>query len=164
MKILIKMVLSLLSLLPFCLNAQTFSPNFNFSDTTQIHVLKTHRGDVFTGKVIEIKDTNLRFLANGDIPLEFRFAEISSVSVQGEDQTAEAPSMENHKQKEDHGLENDTFPTQIMFYTQSAFALKRGKKLFTNVDLLWNSFDFAVTDRFSAGVGVSYSSRHERGH
>lgn len=154
MNLLIKMVLSLVWLLPCCLNAQTFSPNLNLSDTTQIHVLKTHRGDVFTGRVIEIMDTNVRFRANGDISLEFRFAEIISVSVQGEAKTTDDASMQNPKKKNDHGLKNDTFPTQIMFYAQSAFALEKGKKLFTNVDLLWNSLDFAVTDRFSAGVGV----------
>lgn len=150
-----KTPLSLIFLFPIFLFAQTFSPNLDISDTSQVHILVSNRGDVFSGRVIEIIDTRVSFLAGGDIPIEFRFAEIDYIIVKGEETPGRSDIQGNYsgyRQPVDRTPE--TWDTQLMFLTSTAFQLEPGKKLYSNVDLLWNSLDFGVTENFSAGIGV----------
>jgi hypothetical protein len=154
MKILLRTILPLLFILPLNLHAQYFSPFLDLSDTIQVHTLETRRGDVFVGRVIEIIDTRLNFLAEGNIPIEFTFSEIKRVSVNGLDEYEPIEEHSSRNRRKEYDSVKDTFPIQIMFYTSTAFSLEKDRRLYTNADLLWNSIDFAITDNFSAGVGA----------
>lgn len=149
-----KWLLILFSACHILASAQTFSPNLNLSDTAQVHLLITNRGDVFTGRIIEIIDTRVSLLADGDIPLEFNFAEIDRIYVKGEEPREDTfPSNELTNEDPFPGNQ-DVLHTQLMFLTSTAFTLSSDKKLYTNIDFLWNSLDIGITEHFSAGFGV----------
>jgi len=136
-------------------SAQTFSPNLNLSDSTQVHLLITNRGDVFTGRIIEIIDTRVSLLADGDIPLVFSFAEIDKIYVKGEESLKEKFIPSDEISESAVPPDNpDELRTQLMFLTSTAFTLSPDKKLYTNIDFLWNSLDIGITEHFSAGFGV----------
>ncbi len=146
-------LLILALIFPTLIFSQTFSPNLNLSDTSQVHVLTTNRGDIFIGRVIEIIDTRVSFLAKGDISIEFQFSEIQKIDVKGEEIY---PKSENYEEQPvfPNRRSQEPFNTQLMFLTPTAFTLDRGKTLYSNVDVLWNSLDVGVTDHFQVGFGV----------
>ena len=58
---------------------QYFSHQLNLQDSTQVHILRSKRGDRFVGQLTDIRTTNLYFrLGNGD-ELIFTFKEVLSV-------------------------------------------------------------------------------------
>ncbi|KAA3639985.1 MAG: hypothetical protein DWQ02_02745, partial [Bacteroidetes bacterium] len=146
-------LLILLLIIPTLVSSQTFSPNLNLSDATQVHILTTNRGDIFIGRVVEIIDTRVSFLANGDIPIEFQFNEINKITVKGEGFLPHSDGDEKELALPGRPVQ-EPFNTQLMFLTATAFSLDRGKSLYSNVDVLWNSIDIGVTDNFQAGFGV----------
>jgi hypothetical protein len=149
-----KWLIILILILPILATGQIFSPNLNLSDTTQVHLLVTNRGDIFTGRIIEIIDTRLSLLAEGDIPLEFNFSEINRIYVKGEEIQEETLSSDRTSAGNTIPDDKGGFRTQLMFLTSTAFTLDPDKKLYANVDLLWNSLDVGITEHFSAGFGV----------
>lgn len=146
-------LLILLLTIPIFVFSQTFSPNLNLSDTSQVHILTSNRGDIFIGRVIEIIDTRVSFLANGDIPIEFQFSEIKKIVVKGEEISSENENNGSEPVFPNRRIQ-EPFNTQLMFLTPTAFTLDRGKRLYSNVNVLWNSLDIGVTDHFQAGFGV----------
>lgn len=153
MKLVIQTLLFLI-FLPVIGITQNFSTGFDLSDSTQVHILETRRGDVFIGKVTAISGTKISFLTGDKLELEFDFSSVKQVSVDGEWQVDDNQSVPDKKYSDFYNSELDSFPTQIMLYTPTAFSLKQGKRLYTNVDILWNSIDFALTDNLSLGVGT----------
>ena len=116
----------------FC---QNFSPDFNLSDTAQIHVLETKRGDRFIGKVLKIEQTNLTFQFREAQELVFTFSEIEEVSVYN--------SL----------AKSAAFQPSYLGVFPTGYNYSRGEWEYQNVDLLWNTLNYGITDNFSVGGG-----------
>ncbi|GAB5553298.1 MAG: hypothetical protein Sapg2KO_28890 [Saprospiraceae bacterium] len=115
--------------------AQNFSPDFNLLDTSQIHILETKKGDRFIGKVLKIEQTTLTFLFRPKQELAFEFSELKRVSVYS-------------------GVKNTASfqPTYLTIFP-TAYNYKQGEWEYQNVDLLWNTLNYGVSDNFSVGGG-----------
>ena len=135
------------------IDAQVFSKDLDVSDSTQVHIIETVRGDVLVGHVTRIEGTTLYFLLDDRIPVEFQFAEVKSVLVQGEDEV-NSKSTPKREGRQIQQAGRDSFSIQYMTLTSTAFPLEKGNALYTNIDLLWNTMDWGVTDNFTAGVGL----------
>lgn len=117
-------------------SAQNFSPDFNLLDTNQIHVLETKKGDRFIGSVIKIEQTTLTFLFRSEQALNFEFQELKRVSVY----------------KGVEGVTTSFRPTYLTVFP-TAYNYQQGTWEYQNVDLLWNTLNYGVSDNFSVGGG-----------
>lgn len=114
---------------------QNFSPDFNLLDTTQVHVLETQRGDRFLGRVLKIEQTTLTFAFREVQELVFDFSEIKKVFVYN------------------GGFESATFRPTYLSIFPTAYNYKRGEWEYQNVDLLWNTLNYGISDQLSVGAG-----------
>ncbi len=142
-----------LALWSHCIQGQVFSKHLNIEDSTQVHVLRTVRGDTFMGHVKDIYGTRLTFLVENKISLEFDFSEIKSVIVRGEDVLVSRP-LRKKKIPKGRLVGRDSFSTQNIIFTYTSFPLEKGRLLYTNFDLVWNSVDWGVTDNFTGGIAL----------
>lgn len=131
------------------LYSQIFSENINLSDTTQLHILETKRGDRFVGRIASIENTEIYFLFRNESPLQFKFQEIAQVWVVGE-----IPPDEKKGQKSNAEFDPTFYAPEYLLYSATAFSFPKGGGTYRNTDLLWNVVDFGVTDNFSFGGGV----------
>lgn len=115
--------------------SQNFSPDFNLLDTSQIHVLETKKGDRFIGKVLKIEQTTLTFLFRSAQELVFEFGELKKVSV--------------YKSAD---IAASFRPTYLSVFP-TAYNYMEGEWEYQNVDLLWNTLNYGVSDHFSVGGG-----------
>lgn len=116
--------------------AQNFSADFNLLDTNQVHVLETKKGDRFLGRVLKIEQTTLTFLFRPGQELIFEFNELKGVSV--------------YKGVVDKGA---SFRPTYLTVFPTAYNYNRGVWEYQNVDLLWNTLNYGVSDNFSVGGG-----------
>lgn len=116
-------------------SAQNFSPDFNLSDTTQIHVLETKKGDRFIGRVVKIEQTTLSFAFRADQELLFEFNELERVFVYNST------------------LKSASFRPTYLSVFPTAYNYQQGEWEYQNVDLLWNTLNYGVSDNFSVGGG-----------
>lgn len=137
--------------LTFCGNAQMFSENLQVGDSTQVHLLETQRGDILIGRVVKIEGTKLIFQLESGIQLEYDFKELETVQVKGADVLVSKP-LRKKKIPKGRQVGRDSFSIQHMVYTYTAFPLKKGSSLYTNMDIFWNSIDWGVSDNITAGV------------
>lgn len=131
--------------LSYSLDAQVIRGDLRIGDTTQVHRVVTERGDVFVGRIIEIQNTDVRFIFNETIELKFRMQELKEISVLGPGQMDKRKEQENGDQVM-HGHERG-------FYLPSGFLLKKGEKEFRNMGFVYNSFETGITDHINLGFG-----------
>ena len=53
----------------------------NLEDSTQIHRITTNRGDQFVGQITSIRDTEVSFMFDKRIPLQFQLSELKKIEV-----------------------------------------------------------------------------------
>lgn len=130
------------------LKAQIFSENIDLTDSAQMHILETKRGDRFVGRITKIENTEIYFLFRNESPLQFKFQDVLRVWVAGD----LPPGRQGNK--DDDAFDPTFYPPEYILYSPTAFSYPRGGGTYRNTDLLWNVVDFGVTDNFSIGGGA----------
>lgn len=119
----------------FRLKAQNQKNQALNSDSTQLQVLETRRGDQFLGSVLSIKDGQVTFAFRETDTLRFKEVDIKRIST-----------LETFRKGSD-------FRTTFLSVTPTAYNLPKGNWEYRNVDLLWNSLHYAASDHFSIRGG-----------
>jgi len=135
---------SFLLLLALCcpLRAQVISPNIDLADTSQVHVLETRSGDVLTGRLLEVRDLQVRFrLQAGGNVIELALSEVTSIQVKG--------VRQKEPKREGPGL-----TLYNLGINPTALSLPAKEAQYTNVGLLYNVAELGITDGFSYTGGV----------
>jgi len=138
------------------LQGQYFSHEINLSDSTQVHILRTVRGDRFVGQLKDIRSTNLYFvLGNGD-ELIFTFKEVVSI-LTWRDENLDgkknwhrpfAGSLLNAGETRSIGAEN-------LIYSSTAFNYAEGDGEVRSFAFIVNIVDVGVTKGLSIGGGFA---------
>ena len=146
----LKVLLIIGFVLPSQLEAQIFrvSKYFDGKDSTQVHILETHRGDLFKGRVVALKDNTASLMTSG-VMVKFNYENIKSIKVEGVDRIKGIRYARKYK-----GVETDSLAPQIAFFHSTAFGLPKGVRLYNNVDFLWNALDVSLGKGFSMGASV----------
>ncbi len=149
----------LFSLLTHSLWGQHFDSNLDFSDSTQIHQLTTVKDDVFVGHVIVLKNNTLSFLLKNRDTLQFQLNEVESITVYD---PASPVSKEDHSEtkvsqtkKPVEEEEKEIYGTEHLFFSPTAYNLRRKKANYRNTEILVNNANYGLTDYLSVGVGLS---------
>ena len=132
--------------------SQKFSESIDLSDSTQLHIIETKRGDRFVGRITKIENTTVYFLFRNESPLQFEFQELSLVWVVGESQPGASSEPDIKKQK--NAFDPSSQGPEYLLYSPTAFSYPKGGGAYRNTDLLWNTVDFGVTKNISFGGGA----------
>ena len=133
-------------------SGQNFSENIDLSDTTQLHIVETKRGDRFVGRITKIENTTVYFLFRNESPLEFKFQDLSLVWVAGENPPGDTFSNEGEKSQK--YFDAASHAPEYLLYSPTAFNYPKGGGAYRNTDILWNTVDFGVTNNLSFGGGA----------
>lgn len=98
----------------------------------------TKDGNQYVGTIISS--------ANGII--EFQSNSIGKITISETDIESISETSPNSKQWKEH------FQSAFYFMGQSGYGLKKGEGSYKNVWILFNSFNYGITDRFSVGIGT----------
>lgn len=119
----------------FPLFAQDFREVLDLSDSTQVYVLETHRGDRFIGQVKSIRDEVVIFYFRETERLSFPFSNIKKIYP------LPAPNS------------SANFRPLYLSALPTAYNLPKGTWEYRNYDVLWNTIHYGVSDQFSVGGG-----------
>ncbi|MCC6724306.1 MAG: hypothetical protein IT258_07325 [Saprospiraceae bacterium] len=109
--------------------------DLRIGDTTQVHVLKTKRGDIFIGRLLGLDNEKIRFLLLKKDTVFWPNALVEKVAS---------------KKAE---LLPPSLVTQRIFASPTAFILKKGIREYHNTQLWFNQFDKGYSKNFQAGIG-----------
>jgi len=134
------MLLVVFLLLPFGshLQAQYFSPALDFKDSTQVHILKTQRGDKFIGRLLRVQQDSLTFALPDADTLFFTRESVKKVY----------PSVALSRPRNER-----VFVLNSLSVAPTAFNLDKDQWNYQNVNLLGNNINYGVSDHFSVGSG-----------
>ncbi|MBI5914312.1 MAG: hypothetical protein HY842_02980 [Bacteroidetes bacterium] len=119
-------------------------PSGPFENRSEFHVLKTKRGDRFIGQLISYNGFALHFLLRNGNGLFIPVSDIKNIVWLKTDQIME---LEGPRR---------TIPgPDKLFFTPTAFLLKKREKEFRNSLIGHNSFDYGLSDHVNIGVGFS---------
>ena len=144
MRILFQLFILFLLSIPLKAQSFKFSKHFDSEDSTQIHILETYRGDIFRGKVVATEKGILSFITEEYVAINFELFEIRNVFVEGKDRIKTNKARQKLK----------SIPPQMIIFSQTAFPIPKGVRIYQNIDLWWNSFDVGLSDNFSMGVAT----------
>ncbi|MBX2875142.1 MAG: hypothetical protein KTR30_23665 [Saprospiraceae bacterium] len=135
-------------------HSQYFSHQLNLQDSSQVHILRTSRGDRFVGQLKDIRSTNLFFvLGNGD-ELTFAFREVVSI-ITWQEETLDGSKGWHRQfrgdpfkdgQKSSIGAEN-------LIYSSTAFNYEPGEGEVRSFVFIVNIVDVGVAKGLSIGGG-----------
>jgi len=118
------------------------SPNIDLADTSQVHVLETRSGDVLTGRLLEIRNLQVRFrLQAGGNVIDLDLSEVTSIQVKG--------VRQKRRKSDGPGL-----ALYNLGLNPTALSLPAKEAEYTNVGLLYNVAELGITDGFSYTGGV----------
>jgi len=111
-------------------------------DSNQVQILKTSDGSQFIGRIIKIRETEIRF--------ETQFGELTIPISRIEDITiAKETSLKEGK----YWFPN---PNQTrLYFSPTGRMLKKGQGFFADIYVLFPGFAYAVTDNIAIGGGMS---------
>ena len=134
------MLLVLFLLLPFenHLQAQYFSPGLDYKDSTQVHILKTQRGDKFIGRLLRVQQDSLTFALPEADTLFFARESVKKVY----------PSVALSRPRN-----VSSFVPSSLSVAPTAFNLDKDQWNYQNVNVLGNNINYGVSDHFSVGSG-----------
>ena len=137
------------------LQAQIISQDLDLSDTTQMHLVYTKKGDRLVGRILSIENTNVAFLLNDRIELQFQLSELEEIQVLDGDNLEEDTNIETRrksyqeKKRKIHGYEN-----LIPYLVPTGFGLKKGETEVRNFNLFLFSIDHGIEDHLSIGADL----------
>ncbi|NRB49358.1 MAG: hypothetical protein HRU41_16895 [Saprospiraceae bacterium] len=137
-------------------SAQYFSHQLNLQDSTQVHILRTKRGDRFVGQLKDIRSTNLFFqLGNGD-ELTFAFNEVISIITWREENL----DGNNNWQRQFRGdllgnRESRSIGAENLIYSSTAFNYEEGDGEVRSFAFIVNVVDVGVAKGLSVGGGLA---------
>lgn len=135
-------------------HSQYFSHQLNLQDSSQVHILRTNRGDRFVGQLKDIRSTNLFFvLGNGD-ELTFAFKEVVSIITWQEE------NLDGGKgwQRQFRGNllvegQNRGIGAENLIYSSTAFNYEPGEGEVRSFVFIVNVVDVGVAKGVSVGGG-----------
>ncbi|MFK7934266.1 MAG: hypothetical protein AB8G22_12210 [Saprospiraceae bacterium] len=141
------------------LRAQIIDANFDPADSNQMHYLVTTDGDQFLGKAISLINTELKFLLNQDT-ITYSLKDIVLIEVIDKRTGA---SMESNASKEviktTESIKikviktgNPRIAAHRNFMSETAFRLRKDESELRNAIVLYNSYDYGLTDHLTVGV------------
>ncbi len=157
-KKLLKTILScwlICSFLPLA-HTQYFSHQLNLQDSTQVHILRTKRGDRFVGQLTDIRSTNLFFrLGNGN-ELTFTFKEVISI-ITWQEENLDSAKMWQRQFRDDLIGEGQgrSISKENLIYSSTAFNYGKGDGEVRSIAFIVNIVDVGVTEGFSIGGGFA---------
>lgn len=144
-------------ILPFCClltvaaSGQIVDNKVIERDTSQIHELRTLRGDVLYGTLLRQTDDTLFFQIRPDLILRYPAAAVQSVRLAPEktapDPAGPVPPRIIVKPDPDPGSEN-------LLFSPTALGLRADKGEFRTFNVLWNQAEVGLTDHFSLSGGL----------
>lgn len=138
------------------LYGQYFSHQINLSDSTQVHILRTVRGDRFVGKVKDIRSTTLFFALNNGDELSFNFQEVISVITWLEDNIDGRKDWHRHFNQ---GLrvigEERSIGAENLIYSSTAFNYGEGGGEVRSFAFVVNVADVGLSENISVGGGFA---------
>ncbi|MBX2926423.1 MAG: hypothetical protein KF852_01190 [Saprospiraceae bacterium] len=145
----LSVILSFCCLLAVAASGQTADNKVIEGDTSQIHELRSLRGDVLYGMLLRQTDDSLFFQIRPDLILRYPLAAVQSVRLAPE-KTRPAPADPEPPRlaaKPDPGSEN-------LLFSPTAFGLPAGKGEFRTFNVLWNQVEVGLSDHFSFSGGL----------
>lgn len=137
-------------------NAQYFSHQLNLQDSTQVHILRTKRGDRFVGQLKDIRSTNLFFqLGNGD-ELTFAFNEVISILTWREENLEGGNNWQRQFRGDFFGIrEKRSIGAENLIYSSTAFNYEEGGGEVRSFAFIVNVVDVGVAEGVSVGGGLT---------
>lgn len=137
-------------------HAQYFSHQLNLQDSTQVHILRTKRGDRFVGQLTDIRSTNLFFrMRNGD-QLSFTFKEVVSIITWQEENLDDNRNWQRQLRGSIFGEEQSrSIGAENLFYSSTAFNYGKGDGEVRSFAFIVNIVDVGVAEGFSIGGGFA---------
>lgn len=133
--------------------AQYFSHQLNLQDSTQVHILRTKRGDRFVGRLTDIKSTNLFFqMGNGD-ELSFTFKEVISI-ITWQEENLDGNKIWQRQFSLNEGPGKSISPENLI-YSSTAFNYGKGDGEVRSIAFIVNIVDVGITEGFSIGGGFA---------
>ncbi len=135
---------------------QYFSHQLNLQDSTQVHILRTKRGDRFVGQLKDIRSTQLFFtLGNGD-ELTFTFKEVVSIITWQEESLDGSKQWHRQFKEGPFGIgERKSIGAENLIYSSTAFNYDKGDGEFRSFAFIVNLADVSVTKDLSIGGGFA---------
>lgn len=139
------------------LYSQYFSHQINLTDSTQVHILRSKRGDRFVGKLKDIRSTTLYFQLNNGDELSFAFNEVISVVTWKEEGSSSRSSWQRQLFQEG-GINLDSersISAENLIYSSTAFNYEKLGGEVRSIAFLINVVDVGVAEGFSLGGGFT---------
>lgn len=124
----------------------------NLEDSTQIHRITTNRGDQFVGQITSIRDTEVSFMFDKRIPLQFQLSELKKIEVYYRTPMPVAdPALAAQ-------LPVERIPMQgheELIFSATGFGFRKGEGEYRNIGLFYNSLQFGATDHLTLGGSIT---------
>ncbi len=129
---------------------QKISPNLDLPDTTQLHMLRTLRGDILLGRVDGITQDSVYFRISGRFPVTYGKKEIVWLGP-----ASEAPRTTRNRRD---GIPVPVYSyangSENLLYSPTAFRLGPRQVEFRNVDFLYNEASAGVGEHVQLSGGM----------
>lgn len=139
------------------LSGQFFSHQLNLKDSTQVHILRSQRGDRFVGQLKDIRSTTIYFRLNNGDELSFDFHEVISVVTWEEEKTKGTPSWQRSlRQRGGIFLDSEkSIGAENLIYSSTAFNYEKLRGEVRSFSFLINVIDIGIAEGVSLGGGFS---------